>query len=215
MGTHPIFESDFDCLTDEMFFIYVLSWISFILQLIFATLSIAAGLYYVAEIIEEFTAVTEKIIWWMIVIVSGFFAGLWILEGFPITMIGVGLFSNVVYLGLLRHFPLIELSSPNFILSLILLAINHVLAFRYFGEEYYPFHEVLAYFTLCVWLVPFTFFVSLSAGDNVLPTSYQSYGGQEDVLSHYMTHGKKQRAGLLTILEFCREAIVPTRAKRY
>merc|ERR1711937_943573 len=116
MGTHPIFESDFDCLTDEMFFIYVLSWISFILQLIFATLSIAAGLYYVAEIIEEFTAVTEKIIWWMIVIVSGFFAGLWILEGFPITMIGVGLFSNVVYLGLLRHFPLIELSSPNFIL---------------------------------------------------------------------------------------------------
>ena len=37
----------------------------------------------------------------------------------------------------------------------------------------------------------------------------------EDVLSHYMTHGKKQRAGLLTILEFCREAIVPTRAKRY
>ena len=40
-----------------------------------------------------------RIIWWMIVIVSGFFAGLWILEGFPITMIGVGLFSNVVYLG--------------------------------------------------------------------------------------------------------------------
>jgi len=214
MGTHPIFESDFDCLTDAMLFIYLLSWISFILQLCFATLSIAAGLYYVAEIIEEFTAVTEKIIWWMIVLTSGFLVGLWIVEGFPLFMIGVALFSNLVYLGLLRHFPLIELSSPNFLLSLALLAANHVLAFRYFGEEYYPFSEVLAYFTLCVWLIPFTFFVSLSAGDNVLP-SYQPYGGQEDVLSHYMTHGKKQRGGLLTILGVVREAIMPSRAKRY
>lgn len=145
---------------------------------------------------------------------SGFFIGLWLVEGFPLSLVGIGLFSNVVYLGLLRHFPLIELSSPNFLLSLILLAANHVLAFRFFGEEYYPFSEVLAYFTLCVWLTPFTFFVSLSAGDNVLP-SYQPYGGQDDVLSHYMSHGKKQRGGLLTILEFCREAIIPSRAKRY
>ena len=28
----------------------------------------------------------------------------------------------------------------------------------------------MAYFTLCLWLVPFTFFVSLSANDNILPT---------------------------------------------
>ena len=30
--------------------------------------------------------------------------------------------------------------------------------------------QVLAYFTFCLWLVPFTFFLSLSANDNVLPT---------------------------------------------
>ena len=139
-----------------------------------------------------------------------------------------------VFLGLLRGFPMIDLSSPNFILSLIMLTINHVLAFGHFGEvkcdfwifnsqlgvrlwpffqEYHPFHDVLAYFTLCVWLVPFTFFVSLSAGENVLPTSYSS--GQEDALSHYMNRGKKQRGGLLKVLEFCREAVLPSRAKRY
>ena len=72
---------------------------------------------------------------------------------------------------------------------------------------------MLAYFTLCVWLVPFTFFVSLSAGENVLPTSYSS--GQEDALSHYMNRGKKQRGGLLKVLGFCREAVLPSRAKRY
>ena len=31
--------------------------------------------------------------------------------------------------------------------------------------------QVLAYFTVCLWLVPFAFFVSLSANENVLPTS--------------------------------------------
>ncbi len=30
--------------------------------------------------------------------------------------------------------------------------------------------QVMAYFTLCQWLVPFAFFVSLSANENVLPT---------------------------------------------
>jgi hypothetical protein len=28
----------------------------------------------------------------------------------------------------------------------------------------------MAYFTLCLWTVPFAFFVSLSANENVLPT---------------------------------------------
>merc|ERR1712180_557407 len=187
-----------------MWFLYCLTWVSFIFQICFATLSLAAGLYYVAEIIEEFTAVTERIIWWMIVATSFIFIGLFIVEGFPFKLIAVGLFSNVVYLGLLRGFPMIDLSSPNFILSLIMLTINHVLAFGHFGEEYHPFHDVLAYFT---------FFVSLSAGENVLPTTYSS--GQEDALSHYMNRGKKQRGGLLKVLEFCREAVLPSRAKRY
>ena len=30
--------------------------------------------------------------------------------------------------------------------------------------------QVMAYFTICLWLVPFSFFVSLSANENVLPT---------------------------------------------
>lgn len=29
---------------------------------------------------------------------------------------------------------------------------------------------IASYFGICVWLVPFALFVSLSAGDNVLPT---------------------------------------------
>ncbi|CAG5112116.1 Oidioi.mRNA.OKI2018_I69.chr2.g6369.t1.cds [Oikopleura dioica] len=197
-----------------MIFLYLITWISFILQCALGILSLAAGLYYIAEIIEEYTQATERLLRYMIFASTAIFVGLLLFEGFPFLMILVGLFSNLVYFGLLRTFPLIELSSPNFILSLILLAANHYFAFSYFGDVYHPFNEVLAYFTLQVWFVPFTFFVSLSAGDNVLP-SYQPYGGQEDVMSHYIAKGKKQRSGILSILEFAREVILPSRAKRF
>ena len=80
--------------------------------------------------------------------------------------------------------------------SYLQVLVNHYLAFSHFGENYYPFSEVrddaltlfsssiccavfvipelifqvMAYFTICLWLVPFSFFVSLSANENVLPT---------------------------------------------
>ena len=38
-----------------------------------------------------------------------------------------------------------------------------------------PPPQVLAYFTFCLWLIPFAFFVSLSAGENVLPKSDRSH----------------------------------------
>jgi hypothetical protein len=37
-------------------------------------------------------------------------------------------------------------------------------------SDYPTFTEIASFFGLCVWLVPFALFVSLSAGDNVLPS---------------------------------------------
>ena len=42
---------------------------------------------------------------------------------------------------------------------------------------YYPFPEIVAYFLLLVWTVPFIFFVSLSANENTLPLSGGGMGG--------------------------------------
>ncbi|MEQ2196435.1 hypothetical protein XENOCAPTIV_027230 [Xenoophorus captivus] len=53
----------------------------------------------------------------MILFSTGVLVGLYVFEGFPLFMVGVGLFTNLVYFGLLRTFPYILLSSPNFILS--------------------------------------------------------------------------------------------------
>ncbi|TQS31346.1 hypothetical protein Golomagni_08378 [Golovinomyces magnicellulatus] len=72
-----------------------------------------------------------------------------------------------------------------FLLSCILVLADHYVWFRYFSDaqaaayhqtNYYEpvdvptFTMIASYFGLCVWLVPFALFVSLSAGDNVLPT---------------------------------------------
>lgn len=55
--------------------------------------------------------------------------------------------------------------------------LNHYLYFRYFStppprhsQEGPTFTEIAACFGICVWLVPFALFVSLSAGEMVLPS---------------------------------------------
>ncbi|XP_065518805.1 protein TEX261 isoform X2 [Lathamus discolor] len=173
----------------------------------------AAGLYYLAELIEEYTVVTKRIIKYMIWFSSAVLVGLYLFEQFPGFMVGVGLFTNLVYFGLLQTFPFIVLTSSNFILSCGLVIFNHYLAFQYFAEEYYLFSEVLAYFTFCLWLIPFAFFVSLSAGENVLPSTVQP---GDDVVSNYFTKGKRgKRSGILLIFSFIKEAILPSRQKIY
>lgn len=51
------------------------------------------------------------------------------------------------------------------------------------------FTEVASYFGLCVWLVPFALFVSLSAGDNVLPTMGSEYATGDRVPNSGFTPG--------------------------
>lgn len=68
---------------------------------------------------------------------------------------------------------------------LVLVLLDHYVWFRHFTDaqiqsyrqaSYYEpadvpsFTMIASYFGICVWFVPFCLFVSLSAGDNVLPT---------------------------------------------
>ncbi|CAM9248538.1 unnamed protein product [Lampetra fluviatilis] len=191
-----------------MWFIYLLSWLSILLQISFVTLAIAAGLYYLAEMIEEYTVITSKIIKYMIWLSTCVYVGLLLFESFPLVLVSLGLFSCVVHLGLLRTFPYIQLTSPNFALTCLMVAVNHYVGFQHFAEQHYPFTEVLAYFTLCLWLVPFAFFVSLSAGDNVLPCTIAQ--SENDVVSNYFTKGKKsRRSGILTLFGVLKESVLP------
>lgn len=70
-----------------------------------------------------------------------------------------------------------------------------------FYDEQPSFTEVASFFGLCVWLVPFSLFVSLSASENVLPTMGSEYATGEG--SSFTRAGKeplKERAGLAKAL---------------
>lgn len=58
------------------------------------------------------------------------------------------------------------------------------------------FTEIASYFGLCVWLVPFALFVSLSAGENVLPSMGSEYATGEG--SSFISAGKEPGAGFGT-----------------
>ncbi|KAL1618995.1 erv26 superfamily protein [Neofusicoccum ribis] len=90
----------------------------------------------------------------------------------------------------------------------VLVLINHYLWFRHFSTppprtNYYPYNtgrdysiptftEIASYFGLCVWLVPFALFVSLSAGENVLPSMGSEYATGEG--SSFIAPGQEPSA---------------------
>lgn len=58
------------------------------------------------------------------------------------------------------------------------------------------FTEIASYFGICVWLVPFALFVSLSAGDNVLPTM----GSEEPTTPSAPQVPKFKRQGMVKVV---------------
>jgi Transmembrane adaptor Erv26 len=115
------------------------------------------------------------------------------------------------HLLILRNFPEVQIASVEFIAAIIFLVINHYIAYIHFNDVYYSLSEILGYFTLCLWLVPFSLFVSLSANDQVLPT-YQETSSDNDVVTNYFS--SKKRKNLLNLFKNAKESLLPTRAKK-
>ncbi|BFZ57889.1 erv26 super protein [Savitreella phatthalungensis] len=184
-----------------MLLLTALSFVGGILGFIGATLSIASALYYVSEFVEEHSRFARRCIERCIYAICIFLALSWITDGLPFLLVCLGLASHAVYHYNLATFPFIRVTSGRFIGGALLTVLNHYLWFRHFGaiqrarREYLQyghtsdwtsfrrgsssnggppevtFSQVASFFMLCVWLVPFALFVSLSAGDNVLPTT--------------------------------------------
>jgi hypothetical protein len=149
---------------------------------------------------------------------------LMIIDRFPVSLSLLSIVSHLVYASNLRRFPIVKLSDPLFILSCLLVGTNHWLWFRHFSkplppsannwrqpygvnyEEMPSFSEVASYFGLCVWLVPFALFVSLSAGENVLPSMGSEYVTGERVNTAGLGHsrgpsdGKSKNKGMAKAL---------------
>ncbi|GAQ92289.1 hypothetical protein KFL_009680010 [Klebsormidium nitens] len=181
------------------------------LFLVFFAVCLATGLYYIAELVEEYTRLTKRVIGTAIKVVIGIHVALLLWDRLPVLPIAVGIGSHVVYYRLLKTFPYISLTSPDFLGSVGLVVLSHIVWFRFFAYDYQrPYltlEYVIGFFLIMVWLIPFAYFISLAANESVLPgaggpgASYGGYTRQESDPT-YMGGGKRSRGTLLGIFNF-------------
>ncbi|CAO3570674.1 unnamed protein product [Mortierella alpina] len=157
----------------------LISYAGSAIAFLFSTLSLACGLYYLAELVEEYTVLTKKIIKGLTLAVVVLHLSLWLLDGLPFTKIMFSLACHGVYSLNLANFPYINLFSLPFILSCALVLIDHFMWFQYFSRHYYNFMSIASFFGICVWMIPFAYFISLSANDNALPSFDKSQDNRQ------------------------------------
>ncbi|KAI1074426.1 transmembrane adaptor Erv26 [Whalleya microplaca] len=192
-----------------MWILPLVGYLGSVVGFCFLTLAIASGLYYLSELVEEHTVIAKRLLTKLIYSVIGLQLILCIVDGFPFILTTLGVGSHIVYLGNMRRFPFVKLTDPLFVSSCVLVLVNHYFWFQYFSEaqqrsysrmtsvydqaDVPSFTEIASYFGLCVWLIPFALFVSLSASDNVLPTiGSEQPSGDVD--------GKSRRQGMVKVI---------------
>ncbi|CAE6465632.1 unnamed protein product [Rhizoctonia solani] len=183
-----------------MLLLNLLSYVAGIAAFLFVTLSLASGLLWLAEIIEENSRFAKTIGVRAVYVIILLHIALWAFDGLPWQLIAFSIAAHLTYLqNFSANWPLVTLTSPSFLLSCVFVIADHFLWFFHFAHitqearqrgriprgrispyrrevqdtwaEPPKFAEIATFFTICVWLVPLYLFLSLSAMDNALPTS--------------------------------------------
>jgi hypothetical protein len=158
--------------------------------LAFMTLSLASGLLYVSELIEEHSRLAKIIGQRGTYAIIVLHIALYISDSLPLAQTLFSIVCHVVYLqNFSSTWPLISLSSLSFIASCIFAISDHFIWFFYFSRLTWEarqvshlyrapthstapgFSDIATFFGVCVWLIPLFLFLSLSANDHALPTS--------------------------------------------
>ncbi|KAI3214774.1 hypothetical protein DTO012A9_10315 [Penicillium roqueforti] len=104
----------------------------------FLTLAIASGLYYLSELVEEHTVIARRLLTRLIYGIVAIQVLLMIFDRFPVSLSLLSIGSHMVYASNLRRFPIVKLSDPLFLLSCLLVGLNHWLWFRHFSKPLPP-----------------------------------------------------------------------------
>ncbi|KAJ7232196.1 transmembrane adaptor Erv26-domain-containing protein [Mycena haematopus] len=170
--------------------LFYLSYGGALLTFAFTTLSLASGLLYISELIEEHARLAKTIGQRGIYAIIALHGVLYFSDSLPFTHVAFSIFCHVVYLQNFAHtWPLISLTSLSFIGSCVLVIADHFLWFFHFARMSQDarhnhsfrgapppkgipgFTEIATFFGLCVWAAPLFLFLSLSANDNALPVT--------------------------------------------
>ncbi|KAJ6515652.1 transmembrane adaptor Erv26-domain-containing protein [Mycena sanguinolenta] len=170
--------------------LFYLSYGAVVLTFAFVTLSLASGLLYVSELIEENSRLAKKIGQRGIYAIIALHGVLYFSDSLPFSHVVFSMFCHVVYLqNFSNTWPLITLTSLSFMGSCLLVIADHFLWFFHFARVSQDarhnhsfrgapppkgmpgFSEIATFFGVCVWAAPLFLFLSLSANDNALPTT--------------------------------------------
>ena len=134
----------------------------------FVSLSLACGIYYLAELIEEFTLTTKRLIKVAIRAELALHA-LLLLDRLPLLNLALGVAAHVSYGRLLRRFPYLQLGGPDALAAAALLLASTAAWWRHFRGSFYTTEYVGAFLLVTTWLVPAAFLLSLAGDQAVLP----------------------------------------------
>ncbi|KAJ4491974.1 transmembrane adaptor Erv26-domain-containing protein [Lentinula edodes] len=167
--------------------LFYLSYVAILVTFAFITLSIASGLLYISELIEEHSQLAKTVGQRTTYIIILFHVTLYFTDALPLKHILFSIFCHMVYLqNFSSTWPVIPLTSFVFLASCLLVIADHFLWFFHFAhltqdarhQRYYQgrgtitapsFTEIVTFFGACVWLIPLFIFLSLSANDNAIP----------------------------------------------
>ena len=185
-----------------------------LVALILLALALSSGLYMISELCEEYPTFAGKIVKLSVYVVMALHLVVY-LDGIPFYCCLVGAISHLFYLLALQRYPLIQLFSVQTALVLIAFVASHMVWFDYFitsnnggyksrnGDYYdhdydnnhttsqnFEFSQILGFFLVMIWFIPFSLFVSLTINDYSLPGQPGGMGvstnyGLDDLLQFF------------------------------
>lgn len=199
--------------------LYLLSGTSHVLCCMFNFA--ACGLYYLAELIEEYTNTTKKFLWY-IIRAELLLHALLLFDRQPLSCLLLGAAAQIGYIRFMKRFPFISFlgSSEGLVAGGLFLA-NNFLWVRHFWGSRFTIEYILAFFLATTWLVPITLFLGMAGDQSVLPGA-GGYPYSTGPSQHGHLHGdgdSKQRRGMMLrlfdILRRKRDAVLPEVMSRF
>ncbi|KCV71653.1 hypothetical protein H696_01072 [Fonticula alba] len=140
-----------------------------------STICLAGSFYYLSQLVEEHASLSKHIMGALTVLVGLLHALLWYYDGFPLSRTLFSLGCLVAYSALLLpEYPSVKLTSPKFLVSVALSLANFLSWLELFSG---PFRDILSashvvsFYSVCVWLVPLSYLLSISVDEYLLPSS--------------------------------------------
>lgn len=139
------------------------------LSIVFLSVCLAAGLYYIAELIEEYTLLTKRIVTWISEGTLLVHALLLFWDRLPLLPVCTSAGAHIAYLQLLKRFPFFRLSSWEGVSSILLLVAANVGWGRYFWHTWHSLEYIFGFLLMTTWLNPILLILSLAANEQTLP----------------------------------------------